>query len=59
MLFVLGKKTLRRSVPEMEDVYTPNAAFAAIVPVRIEAKPFFQLSYFLNFENVLWLPIMY
>lgn len=32
MLFVLGKKTLRRSVPEMEDVYMPNAAFAAIVP---------------------------
>lgn len=53
MLFVLGKKTLRRSVPEMEDVYTPNAAFATIVPVRIEAKHFFQLSYFLNFENVL------
>ena len=43
----------------MEDVYTPNAAFAPIVPVRIEAKHFFQLRYFLNFENVLWLPIMY
>lgn len=53
MLFILGKKTLRHSIPEMEDVYTPNAAFAAIVPIRIEAKHFFQLRYFLNFENVL------
>lgn len=43
----------------MENVYTPNVAFAPIVPIRIEAKHFFQLRHFLNFENVLWLPIMY
>lgn len=47
------KENVRHSVAAMEDVYTPNAAFAPIVPVRIEAKHFFQLRYFLNFENVL------
>lgn len=47
------KENVRHSLPEMEDVYTPNAAFAAIVPIRIEAKHFFQLRCFFNFENVL------
>lgn len=46
MLFVLGKKMLRHSVPEMEDVYVPNAAFAPIVPARIEAKHFFSSGTF-------------
>lgn len=45
------KENVRRSLPGVEDVYTPNAA--PIVPLRIEAKYFFQLRYFLNFENVL------
>lgn len=35
------KENVRRSVPEVEDVCAPNAAFAPIVLIRIEAKHFF------------------
>lgn len=35
------KENVRHSVPEMEDVYAPKAAFSPIVPVRIEANHFF------------------